>query len=110
MSNPITSYVEQRFKFGTDDPKWPEPGVIQVFYEGDVPTMVDFRCPCGCGGVCPTHLVPPGQPKKSNDRHWEFSRGPNGITLTPSIRFTTGCKAHFNITDGKVVIHGDSGK
>ncbi len=71
---------------------------------------VDFRCPCGCGAECYTPVTDAtkGQPK--TDRHWLYSRGSSGPTLSPSIHYTGGCKAHFNITDGKVVLHGDSGK
>lgn len=35
---------------------------------------------------------------------------PGAVTLSPSVRYTGGCKAHFNITDGKTVMHGDSGR
>lgn len=97
-------YVEQACEFGRNDPGIPEPGIMQVFYEDGKPVMVDFRCPCGCGSTCPTHLGLP------TPRHWEFLRGANGPTLTPSIRFLGGCKAHFTITDGEVTMHGDSGK
>lgn len=70
---------------------------------------VDFLCPCGCGQECYTPVTDAtkGQPKTS--RHWLYARGPNGLTITPSIRYTGGCKAHFNVTDGKVEFHGDSG-
>ena len=105
MSEPITRYVEERHEFGAADPGKPAPGVMQVYYEGGVPVMVDFLCPCGCGNTVPTHLVPPGEPHK--DRRWAFGPGP---TITPSIRFLSGCKAHFNVTGGAVVIHADSGK
>lgn len=104
-------YTEQRCEFGGPDPGDPQPGIIQVFYENGIPLMVDFLCPCGCGRTCPTHLLSPGQEKKPNDRHWEFRRGRDDtVTLLPSIRWTSGCRAHFNITDGEAVIHGDSGK
>lgn len=104
---PITRYVEVVYEFGTDYPT-PEPGVMAVVCEGGVPVMVDFLCPCGCGRTCPTHLVPPGEPHKG--RRWAFRREPNGVTLVPSIRYLSGCKWHFNITNGAVIVHGDSGK
>lgn len=97
----ITTYTEQRCEFGGTDPGVPAPGIMQIFYENGVPTMVDFRCPCGCGRTCPTHLG------LGSPRHWTYSPGP---TLSPSIRFTGGCKAHFTITGGKVTMHGDSGR
>ena len=106
----ILSYKTVRCVFGGPDPGKPEPGIIQVFMEDGVPSMVDFLCPCGCGNTCPTHLTSPGEEKKQNDRRWQFSEGPNGVTLSPSIRWLNGCKAHFHITDGQTKFAGDSGK
>lgn len=104
-------YVEVKCSFGGPDPGPPKPGEMQVFCdERDVPLMVDFLCPCGCGRACATHLLEPGQVKKPNDHHWEFERGPNGVTLRPSIRWRGGCKAHFFITDGEAKMCADSGK
>jgi Family of unknown function (DUF6527) len=103
MTEPITKYVEERHEFGEADCPNPVPGVMQVFYEDGIPVMVDFLCPCGCGSTCPTHLVPPVE--KHKGRRWEFYPGPK---LVPSVRFTGGCKAHFNIEDGGVVkMHAD---
>lgn len=106
----ILSYTEERHEWGEPSSpanETPPPGVMFVFYKDGVPVMVDFLCPCGCGSTCPTHLVPPGEDKKPNDRRWNFSAGP---TLSPSIRYVGGCKAHFNITNGKTVFHSDSGR
>ncbi len=66
---------------------------------------VNFLCPCGCGSECYTPVVYKGQPH--GEKVWEYESGP---TITPSIRFLNGCKSHFNITNGKVIMHGDSGK
>jgi hypothetical protein len=97
-------FTEERFEFAGPDPGPPKPGVMQVFVENGVPTMVDFLCPCGCGNTCPTHLSPPG---KKTEHHWLYAQGPNGPTLSPSIRWTGGCMAHFNIDDGKVTMHAN---
>ena len=80
--------------------------------EDGEPYAVDFLCPCGCGNTCYTPLVTKDRPRKNGGGpKWDFSYGPKGnITLSPSIRWLSGCKAHFNITDGEVKIHGDSGK
>lgn len=103
--SPITEYREERHPFGADNlPLAPPPGVMWVFMENGVPVSVDFRCPCGCGSSCYTVL------RGNHPQRWDYSLGPNGPTLTPSIRYLGGCKAHFNITDGKVIMHGDSGK
>lgn len=104
---PITEYSEERYEFGCVDPGNPAPGVMQVYYEDGIPSMVDFLCPCGCGSTCPIHLQHPNYSGTGGCPRWAYSAGP---TLTPSIRFLSGCKAHFNITNGKVLIHADSGK
>lgn len=106
--DPITHYTAEDHEFGGPDPGRPKPGVMQVFVKDGIPKMVDFICPCGCGNTCPTPVRPSAEPKKPY--RWVYSKGPNGPTLSPSIRWTGGCKAHFNITDGSVQIHGDSGK
>lgn len=81
---------------------------MQVFYENDVPMMVDFICPCGCGRAAPIHLKPEENGKQ--DRLWVFKRGPSGgVMLSPSIRWTGGCYAHFYIKDGKSEFCNDSG-
>lgn len=104
----IESYTEQRHKFGEAPSTAPEPGVMWVLTEDDGSvSAVNFRCPCGCGSECYTPVTDAtkGQPK--TERHWLYSEGP---TLSPSIRYMGGCKAHFNITNGKSIMHGDSGK
>ena len=102
----IESYKEEVHQFGKEFnlPKVPA-GVMYVFEEDGNVEGVEYLCPCGCDMVIYT---PCHSPKI--DRFWEFERGSNGPTLKPSVRWISGCKAHFNITDGKVIIHGDSGK
>ena len=106
----IKEYKEIEYAFGSGEvPAKPQPGEMFVFYgpEGDIES-VDFLCPCGCGSTCYTPLVPEGTPRHT--RQWMYKREPSGsLTLIPSIRYTGGCFAHFNITDGKVIMHGDSG-
>lgn len=88
-----------------------KPGDIWIIVDGDGTVVaVDFLCPCGCGRpyYTPVTDATKGQPKESD--RWLFSRGPNGVTVFPSIRCLSGCKSHFNITDGKTVMHGDSGQ
>lgn len=82
-----------------------EPGVMRVLYIGGVPEMCKYLCPCGCGMPCPTYFENEHR-KRTQERHlWNFSRGANGPTLSPSVRHTGGCKSHYNITDGKVQMH-----
>src|SRR4051812_43616559 len=104
----MQKYTEVVHDFGGADHGDPPPGVIQIFLKEGLPYMVDFLCPCGCGARCPTHLLQPGEAADGSDwaKHcWGFSRGPGGgVTLSPSIRYRSGCKAHFNITDGEVIM------
>lgn len=104
----IESYTETRIKYGEAPPPQDlKPGDFWVLVGDDgAPEAVDFLCPCGCGRQTYTPVVPEGTPKP-NDRTWTYKAGP---TLDPSIRFESGCKANFNITDGKTIIHSDSGK
>lgn len=106
----ITEYRDESHTFGSVPQDAPPDGVIWIISDDNGICAVNFRCPCGCGSECYTPVTDAtkGQPK--TERHWLFARGPNGVTLSPSIRYTGGCKAHFNITDGKVILHGDSGK
>jgi Family of unknown function (DUF6527) len=104
---PITEYREENVVWGSDSVPVPAPGVMQVYVKDGVPLMVDFLCPCGCGSTCPTPLVCPDSVRRHREHEWNYSSGP---TLTPSIRYLSGCKAHFNITSGKVTLHADSGK
>lgn len=102
----IEVYSETKLDYGVCPEGDPRPGEMRVFYENDKPVFVEFLCPCGCGAACPMRVVAQGG-KRVHDRVWEFSPGP---TLDPSVRWVGGCRAHFNITAGRVVWHGDSGR
>ncbi len=104
----ITEYKPVVFNRWLEANEQVPPGEMWIFHnptDGEL-EAVDFICPCGCGTRCYTPVVPVGTPNQL--RHWFFDE--DTTTITPSIRFTSGCKAHFNITDGKTVLHGDSGK
>lgn len=103
---PIESYVEEVHEFGESLEGNPAPGIMWVFQKDGVPELVNFMCPCGCGYTCPT----PVNPEDKKEHRWLFSRSAPGVTLSPSIRWLSGCRAHFSITDGKVIMHADSGK
>jgi uncharacterized protein DUF6527 len=109
----ITSYTPRRYEFGDNRPI-PAIGEIQVIYQDGKPYAVDFLCPCGCGSTCFTPVCSvaekqdPNTTDRNKNRCWGYD--PNTVTIIPSIRYLGGCKAHFNITNGKVIIHADSGK
>lgn len=100
----IESYTEEKVIFGEvigDPPR----GVMWIAYEGDQPRAALYQCPCGCGNEIYTPLDNEGRFK--HGPRWNYNPGP---TLSPSIRWTSGCKAHFFIKDGKVEFCSDSGK
>ncbi len=76
------------------------PGDFHVFLdEAGEASMVNFKCPCGCGSDCPTRVVPAGKPH--HNRQWEYKAG--GHLIHPSVHWTSGCLAHFFINlDGTV--------
>ncbi len=106
MSERILQYKEVRKCFPDKSGLPVLPGEMHVYLFGEVPEGVRYHCPCGCGSLIYTPVCI-GE-KAPGD--WLFSRGPDGPTLFPSIRWTCGCKAHFNIENGKTIIHADSGK
>lgn len=103
---PILEYGTVEYKWGADRPK-PEPGIMQVVKQGDKVRMVDFLCPCSCGRTVPTFVTE--DPKNKTDNVWIYT-DVHGPTLWPSIRWLSGCKAHFWIKQGKVEMCEDSGK
>lgn len=98
----IKSYTEERVVFGEVMDCNPPPGVMWVAFEGKKPMAAIYVCPCGCGKDIYTPV--------NGSRGWQYSHGPNGPTLSPSVRWVQGCKAHFFIKDGKVEFCSDSGK
>lgn len=104
----IAEYKPVRFDRWLNPDERVPPGEIWIFHnpiDGQL-EGVDFVCPCGCGSRCWTPVTPSDQPKQ--ERHWQFDE--KTTTISPSIRWLSGCKAHFNITNGKTVMHGDSGQ
>jgi hypothetical protein len=108
-----TKYTAVDCLFAGPDPGKPLPGIMYVFKdELGVPQMVEFLCPCGCGRLCPTHVISIEE-KQSNINEWKnkcWGFDEKTLTISPSIRYLSGCKAHFSITNGKVEFYGDSGK
>jgi hypothetical protein len=69
-------------------------GLVVVDRRG--PRSVVFQCPCGCGEI----LVISVDPK--SDHSWRLKRNTRGISLTPSVWRTTGCKSHFVLWQNQV--------
>lgn len=108
MGDKIHEYTETRIPFGNIpvDARV-NPGEFWTMVDAGKVVAVTFLCPCGCGSECYTPVTDATAGGVKSERHWLYSAGP---TLSPSIRYTGGCKAHFNIENGKTVFHGDSGQ
>ncbi len=73
-------------------PKEMKDGIIYVSYQFG---LAIHRCACGCG----ISTVTPFEGHNS----WTLTKGPNGVTLRPSIgNQQFPCKSHYWITDGVV--------
>lgn len=57
------------------------------------PWQAALLCPCGCGAPIQLSLLPTDSPS------WTVSSGRKGVTLSPSIWRTDGCRAHFFVRD-----------
>lgn len=100
MGERINQYTERVVEGWLESDYKVKPGEFLTFVEDGKAVAVDFLCPCGCGSECYTPVVQEGSPPPNNHT-WTYSRGPNGPTLRPSILYTSGCKSHFHITDGR---------
>lgn len=63
-----------------------------------------FRCPGGCGSRFQLPLNPTRRPSWSISSDWL-----NRATLSPSVRQTNACRAHFIVEKGDVHWCSDSG-
>src|SRR6266699_5277528 len=57
--------------------------------ERGVPRWAVFRCPCGCGELVTINLDERVGP------HWRLIRRRGGVSLSPSVWRTSGCRSHF---------------
>lgn len=65
-----------------------KPGDIALVVR-DVPRLLVFACPDGCGDIVPVNLDP------RSDKAWQYYRRGEAISLYPSVWRDEGCKAHF---------------
>lgn len=73
------------------------PDVLEkgVIYVSEKYQIAIHLCACGCGIET---VTPFGKPNG-----WDLTRGPNGITLSPSIgNMSFPCGSHYYVTDGKI--------
>ena len=70
---------------------------IYIESESTFPWRAAFICPCGCNALIQLSLIQDAKPK------WAIIWEPDStISITPSIRRTTGCMSHFSINHGVV--------
>jgi len=80
-----------------------QPGKIVVVRDVDIEKWVCFRCPCGCGEKIQLSLSKSRRPRWTVMTDW-FGRA----SLTPSVRLTACCRAHFWLRRGQVEWCADS--
>lgn len=65
------------------------------------PRLLVVSCPCGCGEEFPINLDPRSGPA------WRlFQRADAGLSVFPSIWRESGCRSHFIIWRGKILLFG----
>lgn len=113
MGTPILSYTPVILSYPySNNHESPKAGEMQVLKDDSgVVRMVNFRCPCGCGRECPTHVVTmaekadPAKKDVFKDSCWGFDEAT--LTISPSIRYLSACMSHFNVEGGKVKMHAN---
>jgi hypothetical protein len=109
MSRVSTIREEPRtYELGEENQPELQPGLMRVYMQDGTICAVNFLCPCCSKAQCYTEVCLNAKDKKQHV--WVFSRGANGPTIAPSVRYLSGCKAHFTLTDGKVIFHEDCGR
>ncbi len=74
-----------------------------VLVRRDTPRWLIMVCPCGCNDVIPINLDERSGPA------WEYYAGQtNGLSVFPSIWRDTGCKSHFIIWYGRILLFDGS--
>lgn len=61
--------------------------------------VAQLKCPCGCNDIIYLNLIPDENPQRTEPR-WKIV----GNTITPSINRTIGCRSHFQIINGIVIV------
>jgi uncharacterized protein DUF6527 len=70
-----------------------------VLVQRDTPRWLIMLCPCGCNEVVPINFDERSGPA------WEYyGDGINGLSVFPSIWRDTGCKSHFIIWYGRILL------
>ena len=70
---------------------------VYIVGENNFYWMVGLLCPCECGNFIHLNLLKEAKPR------WKFKISKGLISISPSVRRTSGCKSHFFIRKGKCV-------
>jgi len=72
-----------------------------VLVERGRPRMLLLSCPCGCGEEFPINLDPRSGPA------WRlYGTAEKGLSLYPSVWRDSGCKSHYIIWRGRILLFG----
>lgn len=75
-----------------------DPNIIYVVVEKKQRLHAALLCPCGCKSQILLNLLSDSFP------YWRIRHSKkNGVTISPSIWKTNGCKSHFFIRKGKLL-------
>ncbi|OIQ80711.1 hypothetical protein GALL_375250 [mine drainage metagenome] len=85
-----------------------------VLVERGRPRLLILACPCGCGENFPINLDPRAGPSwrlyhgslSSKSVFASSRRNPDSISLFPSVWRDSGCRSHYIIWNGKIVLFG----
>lgn len=78
------------------------PGVIRrnnmyIIGAKEFPWQIMFLCPCGCKQTIQLNLLSGKRPR------WKYKLSKSGISLSPSVWRTKGCRSHFIVRNSRVV-------
>lgn len=71
---------------------------VYIVLEGKQKLHAAFICPCGCTATILLNLI------RDTDPYWKIRTGKvQGVSISPSIWRTSGCRSHFFIRRGKII-------
>lgn len=86
-------------------PEGIEPGMMYVSKKY---STTSYICPCGCGSLVSIPFKP--GPYQSQSFFWGYQENDTLVSLEPSVKMTSGCRAHYFIQQNKVNWCSDSGQ
>jgi hypothetical protein len=91
----VKAIVESRAEVGS---LLRNPGDAVIIQRG-TPRWMMLKCPCGCGDDIPINL------DQRAGKAWRiYASAHRGVSLYPSVWRDTGCKSHFIIWNGRILL------